>query len=296
VAKGRFISKGISQSDQVAALSSDRARLMFTWMIPHADVHGQLPAHPLKLKGQVLTMLDVSAAEVEEALQEMERVGLVRLYEVEGTRYLWFPGWSRHQKTNPEREGHPFPGHPWQQDPLEGQAPTLTTNVSEGSSGDGAESQSRSDSGVAQESVQNDSTLSRSRSSTKSTRSKKHGLAAAAPLGVIAAKITDRDLEALMNIYNKHRGALPEARVLTKFRKRQLTALARHHGVEEADRLLVDATTNCAAESFWRDRGYGLDNLLRDDRVIARAESQRNRPRTDFSDHLSSLDAEKGWQ
>jgi hypothetical protein len=284
MAQGRFLSKSISVSDQVAALPNDTARLLFTWMIPHADVKGRLLADPRKIKGLIFTMSDRDLEEIEQALQAMQEQKLIQLYSVDGTRYLCLLGWSRHQKVREDREGQPYP----EPTKVPGQAEdyTSTALLTEATPGGLLE-----DSGSPPGAVQKNSGLSRS--SSRSSRSTKEGAAALES----ARGATDETLQALLDTYNQHRGQLPEARALTRSRRKHLAALLKDFGLQEARDLVADATSNCAADEFWKQKGFALDNLLRDDRVVARAEKQRAKPQTaGLRDDIGALAQKKGWK
>lgn len=84
------------------------------------------------------------------------------------------------------------------------------------------------------------------------------------------------DYEAMMAVYNDNCGALPRASTLTKHRRRRLAQLVAEHG-DDATALLLDASRQVAHDEFWIDRGYGLDNLLRQGRVLEKAEKLRGR-------------------
>ncbi|OPX85526.1 MAG: hypothetical protein A4E53_03520 [Pelotomaculum sp. PtaB.Bin104] len=112
MANRRMLGKSISVSEKVNDLS-DFAALLFTWMIPHADDWGILPGSPKKLKALVLPMRRQSAAEVEEALKEIESANLIWWYEADGERYIQFCKWEKHQDIH-KRATHPrnppYPG------------------------------------------------------------------------------------------------------------------------------------------------------------------------------------------
>jgi hypothetical protein len=73
--------------------------LLYTWAIPHADDWGRLLGEPKQFKLLVCPALDVSAAEIEEALNQIAEVGLWYRYQVDGKWYIAFPedAWFKHQ-------------------------------------------------------------------------------------------------------------------------------------------------------------------------------------------------------
>lgn len=112
MANRRMISKSISISEQVNDLS-DFAALLFSWMIPHADDWGILPGSPKKIKALITPMRKQTPKEIEKAIREMVAVELIWWYKVEGTLYIQFRTWDKHQdglhkRTKPKNP--PYPG------------------------------------------------------------------------------------------------------------------------------------------------------------------------------------------
>lgn len=105
MAKGRFLSKSISESLQVARLKSDSTRLLFTWMIPHADCEGRIIADPRYIKGIVLTFLNHSLGDIAEMLLDLHAEKLIQLFDVDGETHAEFPKFNEHQQgLRKERE------------------------------------------------------------------------------------------------------------------------------------------------------------------------------------------------
>jgi len=106
--QGRIILKSISQSKKLALLKTDGARLLYTWLIPNADVNGCFSGDPQVIKGQIFTRLNHSYRIVELYLQDLENIGLIIRYEVSGDRFLYLPDFVDKQPSlKPEREGKP---------------------------------------------------------------------------------------------------------------------------------------------------------------------------------------------
>lgn len=98
MAKGRFISKSISESLQVARLKTDSARLLFTWMIPHTDSEGRIIADPRFIKGRVFTFLPHTLGEIAEMILDLHAEKLIQLFDVDGEIHAEFPKFSEHQQ------------------------------------------------------------------------------------------------------------------------------------------------------------------------------------------------------
>ena len=89
MAEGRMLKRVITTSPRLAALKNDTHRLIYTWLIPFLDVEGRCDGDPRIVKGMVAPLLDhVTPKLIEGALQDMERNGLVVLYEASGKKCL----------------------------------------------------------------------------------------------------------------------------------------------------------------------------------------------------------------
>lgn len=79
---------------------------------------------------------------------------------------------------------------------------------------------------------------------------------------------------ALLALWNEHRGTLPRADVLTPARAKALAGVSKALG-EQTPALFADAVREVALDPFWKERRYGLDNLLT--KVPQKAEAYRAR-------------------
>lgn len=79
---------------------------------------------------------------------------------------------------------------------------------------------------------------------------------------------------ALLELWNEHRGPLPRADVLTDARAKALRKLSEGLG-DDAPALFRDAVREVALDPFWREKRFGLDNLL--SKVAQKAEAYRAR-------------------
>ena len=107
MARGRFISNSISTSKKFARLATNDHRLMYLMLLPHADAEGRHDADVRILTGQVYTLLDLPHDAVEAALEDMNNVGLIRLYYVAGERYLEITNFHEHNKVRRRDDGTP---------------------------------------------------------------------------------------------------------------------------------------------------------------------------------------------
>ena len=96
MARQRFIHPCIWNSEDFCRLG-DTARLLFIGLFSTADDEGRRKASLASLKGEIFPQDERSLAEIESALQEVAQIGMCRVYEVAGQRYLDLPSWSEYQ-------------------------------------------------------------------------------------------------------------------------------------------------------------------------------------------------------
>lgn len=103
MARGRMLNKKISQDEKVAKLSL-KAALLYTWLIPHADVKGRLYANDIFIKGNIVPHIDeIKLYEINKLLMEISRLGLV-LYYGDKVKYVELCGWDSNQNVHEDRE------------------------------------------------------------------------------------------------------------------------------------------------------------------------------------------------
>lgn len=107
MATGRMLQKRISNSRKMSILSSDGARLLYTWMLAHLDVNGCFYADPVLVNNIVLTRLGKTPKDVQKYLDELEQAGCIKRYTTDGEQYLIYPDFFEKQKgLRPDREGN----------------------------------------------------------------------------------------------------------------------------------------------------------------------------------------------
>ncbi len=94
-------------TDSKTARLSDAAWRLFvsSWLL--ADDAGRFPADLLVIAGQIFP--GRSFAEVEVALEECARAGLLTVYDIRDQQFAEIAGWAKHQKIN-RPSGPKFPG------------------------------------------------------------------------------------------------------------------------------------------------------------------------------------------
>lgn len=106
-----MIAKNISTSRKVNRLP-DRAALLYTWMIPHTDDYGHLEGDPLSIRAKVAPMRTLNEQEVQQDLELMVQNDLIRLYEVDGEKYievLNFETFQTFKSDRPRSQEYPQP-------------------------------------------------------------------------------------------------------------------------------------------------------------------------------------------
>ena len=80
---------------------SDRAYRLWVGMILEADDEGRLVCDADQLRALIFGYhKKATPALIEDSLSTLTRLGLIRLYEQNGTRYADFPSWHDHQRIN----------------------------------------------------------------------------------------------------------------------------------------------------------------------------------------------------
>ncbi|HUW21125.1 MAG TPA: hypothetical protein VMW41_00480 [Candidatus Bathyarchaeia archaeon] len=102
MAKARMLHTKISVSIQVNRLTLP-ARLLFSWMIPHADDEGRLKGDPEYIKATVTPMTRWSFKKIGEYLNEIKDKGLIYYWQENGEWFIEFIKWNEHQTIRKDR-------------------------------------------------------------------------------------------------------------------------------------------------------------------------------------------------
>jgi hypothetical protein len=95
----RTLKPEFPQSESLGKVSRD-ARLTFAMVLTVADDEGRARASPRLLASLLFPFDDDAPGLIEGWLVELEKVGCVRRYSVDGTSYLDIPQWTKHQKID----------------------------------------------------------------------------------------------------------------------------------------------------------------------------------------------------
>ncbi len=102
MAKARMLHKKISVSLQVNRLILP-ARLLFTWMIPHADDEGKMKGDPEFIRATVVPMVKWSFKKIREYLEEIQNKGLIYYWQENNEWFIEFVKWNEHQTIRKDR-------------------------------------------------------------------------------------------------------------------------------------------------------------------------------------------------
>lgn len=99
MARIRTIKPEFPQSESIGRLSRD-ARLLFIQLWTVVDDHGRFRAAPRLIAGLLYPYDDDAPSLIMGWMAELAREGCIRLYEVDGDRYLDIPNWAKHQRID----------------------------------------------------------------------------------------------------------------------------------------------------------------------------------------------------
>lgn len=105
----RILKDSIRTSKSVNALTDFQFRL-WAYLITYVDDYGRGRAEPDIIKGFVFPRRkNVTEATINGALSDLANMGMIRLYEVNGDCYLYFPNWQDHQTIRAAKSKFPAP-------------------------------------------------------------------------------------------------------------------------------------------------------------------------------------------
>lgn len=108
--KQRTYERHTPHSDELGL--GDFAQALFPLIVVHADDFGRLDGDAFTIKHMVFPASPHSEADFETALQAMHEVGLIRLCEVEGERYVQVVNFDREQPGLNKRTSSAYPDPP----------------------------------------------------------------------------------------------------------------------------------------------------------------------------------------
>lgn len=307
MARGRMLDQRFTQSDKLNSVSRD-ARLVYASVLPYLDREGRACAEPMAVKVNVFRRSDFTIEEITACLAELAAAGLIELYaDEDNDAILQYTSFGEFNSPNARERAseYPAPGDatalplidpdllaalaPHDPSTDTPDAPSSTTQAAPTDDARAAHVQ-RTDKGDAGSvlNVNGNGNVNGERETTSSlseSAPRASELVEAAPRrqgkppreiqkpskGTEVRAIDAPYLEA----WNEHRGPLPRAKTLDRSRESNLDRLRRELG-EEALEVFTDAVKQVATEPYWRQKGYGIGNLLAGGKVLNWAEKWRS--------------------
>lgn len=111
MARKRMIDPRIWDSEQVMRLNPVAFKV-YVYTISAADDHGKLPVCFEMLASRVFPFNGVNVEQVRDAVIEMDKIGLIILYVVDGKDFIKHPNWTKYQKIDhPSESSVPDPAN-----------------------------------------------------------------------------------------------------------------------------------------------------------------------------------------
>lgn len=105
----RVIKESIKWNDQIDSLTWFEEVVYYRLMVT-ADDYGVVDGRAALLKSELFPLKEsVTRKAIENAIEKLTSVGLLRSYAVSGKPYLLFPTWEKHQRIRNKRSKYPMP-------------------------------------------------------------------------------------------------------------------------------------------------------------------------------------------
>ena len=105
----RLIKDSIHESERINALNDFQFRVWVN-LITYVDDYGRGDARPAIIKGRCFPLREeITAKNIDAAIQHLAAAGCIRLYSVNGMHYLCFPNWDVHQRIRTKVSKFPAP-------------------------------------------------------------------------------------------------------------------------------------------------------------------------------------------
>lgn len=113
MARIRSLKPEYFDDEELGTQTSRDARLMYPGLWCYADEHSRVRGNPAWIKGKIFPFdEDVTPADVDRWISELEAVGSVVRYEVKGASYLFLPNLSAHQRLDTDKVPSRLPAPP----------------------------------------------------------------------------------------------------------------------------------------------------------------------------------------
>jgi len=106
----RIIKESICTSDNLDTLSWQE-EVFFYRLLVNCDDYGRFDARPAILRSRCfpLKISKVTEKQILGWLKTLSHQNLIKIYEIEGQRYLYVPTWEKHQQIRAKRSKYPAP-------------------------------------------------------------------------------------------------------------------------------------------------------------------------------------------
>ena len=104
----RILKQDICQSEEVDQLSWFE-EVLFYRLIVNCDDYGCFDRRAKIIKASLFPLKEITAKQIDAAVDRLSTVGLVRVYEVQGRPYLQLATWSKHQRVRNSKHKYPTP-------------------------------------------------------------------------------------------------------------------------------------------------------------------------------------------
>lgn len=281
MAKRRMVSRRLTDSDKVslALRHNDRARFVYVALLPFTDRAGRVNVNPNGLKGTIFEAFEYSVAEIEAALHDLARVGLITLYSTpKHTLLAEYVKFTEFNTPHPKEAESDLPSS----EDASSTRINPSGNLPEQRPAVAGQGSTRLETSTPTEVPSSEEEVS-----AEKARDLAEPLAAARPTkgGVRAVD------QPFVDAWNENRGRLSRVLKLDKARERNLDRLRSELG-DEALELFTDAVRAVAAGEHYARNGYGFGNLISGGKIVNWAEAWRSRPQR-TSELASAADFER---
>lgn len=101
-----MLKRRITLSKKMAVLKTDKARLLWFYMLPFADIEGRVNADPEDIRDEIIRKQRKgwTLRKIQDCLVDLDAVGLIILYSDGQGQYLQFTRYAEEQTLNRKRE------------------------------------------------------------------------------------------------------------------------------------------------------------------------------------------------
>lgn len=104
----RIIKESVCVSEQIDELTPFE-EVFFYRLLVNCDDYGCFDARERVVSSRLFPLRDVKVTDIAKTLKRLEKVGLIRLYTVNGQPYLFVIKWAEHQRLRVSKHKYPTP-------------------------------------------------------------------------------------------------------------------------------------------------------------------------------------------